>query len=98
MKTKAILIAMFSVVLVILATSALYADRTLPRRGGKGYVQCVEGIYHVNKKNEVIECILAQPLTYNVYGGTDVCPQNNIIRFDYNGEVSACKPVKRRKN
>ncbi|MBF0516043.1 MAG: hypothetical protein HQK97_02835 [Nitrospirae bacterium] len=47
----------------------------------------------LNQQNEVLQCILAAPLTYDVFGGTDVCPENAAIKFSAKGSVVGCKAV-----
>ncbi|MBF0488421.1 MAG: hypothetical protein HQK98_09695 [Nitrospirae bacterium] len=87
MRIKAILIA---VVWVILLLSAAYADRSMPIPGGRGYVLCKDSFIVRNQNNEVIQCALAAPLTYDVYGGTEVCPEFAVVKFDYKGHVASC--------
>ncbi|KWT86786.1 hypothetical protein [Candidatus Magnetominusculus xianensis] len=90
MTVKALLVTVVSVIILALSVSGGYAAKTLPIAGGKGYIQCKEGKTVLTKKGEVLQCILAVPLTYNVYGGTDVCPENATIMFDYDGSVIGC--------
>lgn len=98
MRTKAVsVMAVSFVLLLVLLVSGAYADRSLPRPGGKGYVQCTEGYIVTNQKGEVLQCILAVPLIYDVYGGTDSCPGNNVIKFDDTGKVEGCVSVKKKK-
>ncbi|MBF0457919.1 MAG: hypothetical protein HQK99_08505 [Nitrospirae bacterium] len=96
MKTIAVSVMVLSIVSVLLVSGA-YADRSLPRPGGKGYVQCTEGYFIVNEKGEVLQCVLAVPLIYDVYGGTETCPENNVIRFNASGKVEGCASVKKKK-
>lgn len=80
-------------VLSVLLVTGAFADRTLPRPGGKGYVMCLDSYTVLNQQNEVLQCILAAPLTYDVFGGTDVCPENAAIKFSAKGSVVGCKAV-----
>ncbi|MBF0553452.1 MAG: hypothetical protein HQK96_02725 [Nitrospirae bacterium] len=84
---KTVLIA---VVWVVLLLSAAYADRSMPMPGGRGYVLCKESFIVFNQRSEVTQCLLAAPLTYDVYGGTEVCPENATVKFNYKGRVAGC--------
>lgn len=77
-------------------TAAQCEDKSVERPGGKGYVLCNEAYIEMNARHEVSKCMLAAPLTYDVYGGTDVCPKNGVIKFDERGRVVGCAMVKQK--